>query len=66
MSDVANNNIGVAVKDWYDEVQFYDLFTNTCKEKEVCGHYTQVGKPHHFCQYIAVVHRQGKTRLCKK
>jgi uncharacterized protein YkwD len=28
------------VKMWYDEVQYYDYATNSCKK--VCGHYTQV------------------------
>ncbi len=30
------------VKDWYDEIKFYDYNKNTCKRGEMCGHYTQV------------------------
>ncbi|KAJ1690101.1 hypothetical protein LUZ63_014256 [Rhynchospora breviuscula] len=31
-----------AVNIWVDERKNYDYDTNTCKENEMCGHYTQV------------------------
>jgi len=30
------------VQAWFDEVKWYDYNTNSCKEGEMCGHYTQV------------------------
>jgi len=27
---------------WYSEVEFYDYETDSCKEGEMCGHYTQL------------------------
>ena len=30
------------VRDWYDEIKFYDYTKNTCKRGKVCAHYTQV------------------------
>ena len=27
---------------WYNEVEFYNYETNSCKKGEMCGHYTQV------------------------
>ena len=37
------NCLAPAVTSWYDEVNFYDLDSNTCQSGKVCGHYTQVG-----------------------
>ncbi|XP_007423048.1 peptidase inhibitor 16 [Python bivittatus] len=31
-----------AMDEWYNEYQFYNISTLTCKEGEMCGHYTQV------------------------
>uniref|UniRef100_A0A8D2JDP5 Peptidase inhibitor 16 n=1 Tax=Varanus komodoensis TaxID=61221 RepID=A0A8D2JDP5_VARKO len=35
-------NVTTAVEQWYDEYKYYNMTTLTCKEGEMCGHYTQV------------------------
>ncbi|GLT29033.1 hypothetical protein SLA2020_048470 [Shorea laevis] len=33
---------GDAVSAWADEEKYYDYVTNSCKEGQMCGHYTQI------------------------
>lgn len=36
------------VTSWHNEVDYYDYYSNSCRPKKVCGHYTQVN---HFKLY---------------